>query len=147
MGENAENILLISCLLPPCFRFSKHPACEFRCRRRHAQLPSLCGRCWPTTHLLDFNVHGHSRPIHRAPSCTESGHCRWRRKWTSLICCQKNRHPCGGDLLSPGSLTVPLEFTTADSLGGRFFGGIWHERAEGDHNTCAFARVVHPSWC
>lgn len=167
MGEERETewekwakcheCFLISCL-SSCFHVSKRPACgelvNFAALVVHSH--PLCVAVARPPHIsLTYISTATVAPLifaRRAPSRTESGHCCWWRKSTSFIHCQKNHHPCGDDLLSPGSLTVHLEFTPGDSGDERIFffffsscWGIWNERAKGDYNTCAFARAIHPS--
>lgn len=137
-GWNTENISLTSCLLPTCFHLSKLPAREFRCPGR-AQPPPLCGRRSPTTHLLDLNLYGHSRPTQFPPSCSlphreqplspveevdkfdllpeESSPLWWWLIVPRVTKCPHGIHRCrlDGD----------------ERIFFFFFRGIWPERAEG----------------
>lgn len=136
MGEERETewekwakcheCFLISCL-SSCFHISKRPACgelvNFAALVVHSH--PLCVAVARPPHIsLTYISTATVAPLifaRRAPSHTESGHCRWWRKSTSFIHCQKNHHPCGDNLLSPGSLTVHLEFTPGDSGDERIF--------------------------
>lgn len=64
MREMGEMPRIFLSFPPSCHRASVSANC------RRAQLPSLCGRRSPTTHLLDLNHYGHSRPAQFYPLCS-----------------------------------------------------------------------------